>query len=68
MLRDGPEGYHLEVTGAGMMIQAPAAAGLFYGCQTLRQLFPTELLSGSKTEGMAWIAPAVNIQDFPRFS
>lgn len=36
----GSEGYHLTVADSGIMITANAGAGLFYGLQTLEQLFP----------------------------
>jgi hexosaminidase len=34
------EGYRLTITPSSIHIDAPAEAGLFYGLQTLRQLFP----------------------------
>jgi len=36
----GPEGYELQVFSSHVVIDAAAAAGLFYGVQTLWQLFP----------------------------
>lgn len=35
-----PEGYRLRVDGTGITIIASSGAGLFYGLQTLEQLFP----------------------------
>jgi len=35
----GPEGYHLRVTSAGITISANGGPGLYYGLQTLEQLF-----------------------------
>jgi hexosaminidase len=36
----GPEGYDLTIAKDRIRLKAPAAAGLFYGVQTLRQLLP----------------------------
>jgi hexosaminidase len=41
----GAEGYDLTVATNGVVIRAPAQAGLFYGGQTLLQLFPPEIFS-----------------------
>ena len=61
------EGYQLEVTSRGVKVQASSAAGLFYGVQTLLQLFPPELESRTQ-RNVAWTAPAVTITDAPRFA
>jgi hexosaminidase len=63
-----PEGYELKMTPPLVVsIQAPAAAGIFYGVQTLLQLFPPEILSAQKRD-VAWVAPCVQITDYPRFA
>ncbi|HVB28763.1 MAG TPA: family 20 glycosylhydrolase [Terriglobia bacterium] len=62
-----PEGYDLEVTRRGVRIQAPSAAGLFYGVQTLLQLFPPEIESKVRHEA-SWALPCVKIVDYPRFA
>ena len=41
----GTEGYHLTVTDKDISINANQPAGLFYGMQTLMQLFPPQILS-----------------------
>ncbi len=64
----GAEGYQMQVMADGVTIQAPSAAGLFYGAQTLRQLFPTEIYTKTPQAGVTWVAPAVIIRDRPRFA
>ena len=61
------EGYHLQVTPASIHIKANQAAGLFYGMQTLLQLFPKEIESPQLVQ-VKWQAPCVSISDKPRFS
>lgn len=61
----GKEGYHLIVSNAGVNLRAKEPAGLFYGCQTLRQLFPAEILKGSKIDRANWKAVGVEILDEP---
>jgi hexosaminidase len=62
-----PEGYSLETSTLGARITAATTAGLFYGVQSLRQLFPPELEQHS-VQSAAWEAPATSISDRPRFS
>lgn len=61
------EGYTLEVTPEVIYVQGKTARGLFYGMQSLMQLFPAEVESPVKVNGIAWTAPAVTIKDEPRF-
>jgi hexosaminidase len=63
----GAEGYELTVAPDSVVIRAPAQAGLFYGVQSLLQLFPPQILSPRTVSGVAWVAPCVYIQDQPRF-
>ena len=62
----GSEGYHLSVTPSYILIKANQAAGLFYGVQTLVQLFPKEIESKTQVSGVNWVAPAVEITDYPK--
>lgn len=63
----GDEGYELTVTPEAVVIRAPHQAGLFYGVQTLLQLFPPAVFSTNVVSGMNWQIPCVQIQDWPRF-
>jgi hexosaminidase len=63
----GKEGYHLWVTKKGIIIKANEPAGLFYGVQTLTQLFPKEIESVELAKDVKWVAPCVDITDYPRF-
>ena len=51
----GSEGYELRVTDRGVELRAATESGLFYGKQTLRQLYTPEGI------------PCVTITDAPRF-
>ncbi len=62
------EGYRLKVTTNGITLTANEPAGIFYGVQTLLQLFPKEIESGSAVKGISnWNIPVVTIEDHPRF-
>lgn len=63
----GKEGYRLSVTPQNITIKANEAAGLFYGVQSLLQLFPKEIESTKRVANVKWTAPAVEITDYPRF-
>nr|WP_068888964.1 family 20 glycosylhydrolase [Pedobacter panaciterrae] len=62
----GKEGYQLSVTPNHITIKANNPAGLFYGVQSLIQLFPKEIESKEAVENIQWKAPCVEIIDYPR--
>jgi hexosaminidase len=64
----GKEGYILQVTEKKISIQANTSAGLFYGVQTLLQLFPKEIESKTPVQAVEWRVQEVNIVDYPRFA
>ena len=63
----GSEGYELTVTPEGVVAEAATAAGVFYACQTLRQLLPAAVESDCLVGGVAWTVPCVRIEDKPRY-
>lgn len=67
LTRLGNEGYLLEVTPRRVTLRAPEEAGLFYGVQSLRQLLPPEIFAATTHKDVVWSAPAVRIEDQPRF-
>ena len=58
---DKPEGYRLDVTPKGISLTGRDAGGIFYGIQTLLQLFPPQVYSDKRQHGVEWIVPAVTI-------
>lgn len=59
------EGYELSITENEIKLQAGKTAGLFYGLQTLRQLFPAVDEAGGQQPQCS--VPVVTITDYPRF-
>ena len=62
----GTEGYHLTVGTKQVVIRANKPAGLFYGVQSLVQLLPKEIESKEEIKNIKWIAPCVDVTDYPR--
>ena len=63
----GKEGYRLSVTPGKVSIRAPKSAGIFYACQSLRQLLPPEIFRAARVADIEWTVPCVRIEDYPRF-
>jgi len=61
-----PEGYRLDVDADGISVAGVDHAGLFYGLQTLSQLMPPGIESGSVGDGVP--VRAASIRDEPRFA
>ncbi len=62
----GNEGYTLTVSPGSILITASRPAGIFYGIQSLIQLFPKEIGSTSAVKS-SWTIPCIKITDYPRF-
>jgi hexosaminidase len=60
----GEEGYILEIKKTGINISANKPAGLFYGVQSLFQLFPSK--KGYRNKSFK--IPCVVVKDYPRFT
>ena len=62
-----PETYALRVTADRVAIVASTPAGAFYASQTFLQLLPPAIFGCAPQPELAWTAPAVDIEDAPRF-
>jgi len=63
---EATEAYELDISSNQIRISSTSAAGIFYGAQTLLQLFPTEIESPVRV-AMDWVLPTGNIKDQPEF-
>lgn len=62
------EAYQLIVDDKSILVNASKPAGLFYGLQTLLQLFPPEIYTENTLSKEELVIPALEIKDEPRFS
>ncbi|MFD3912911.1 beta-N-acetylhexosaminidase [Streptomyces sp. NPDC058603] len=64
----GPEGYRISVDAEAIRIEGGAAAGVFWGAQTVRQLLgPDAYRRAPLDPARAWSVPMTLIEDAPRF-
>jgi len=61
------EGYALHVFDDHIQIKASTQAGIFYGFQTLLQLFPTEIYNKQRQRDIGWTIEGVDINDDPSY-
>ena len=62
------DGYRLKITATGVSLSANSPSGIFFGVQTLLQLFPKEIVNkDGHTSVKQWSLPLVSIEDHPRF-
>jgi len=64
----GPESYSMDVTSSSVVIQGATPAAVFYGVQSLRQLFPPEIFRKAPVGNVRWTFPCLSIVDYPRFA
>ncbi|WP_010602684.1 glycoside hydrolase family 20 zincin-like fold domain-containing protein, partial [Pedobacter agri] len=62
----GMEGYKLNVNPTQIVISANKPAGIFWGVQSLIQLFPVEIESKEMVENVKWKLPCVDVIDYPK--
>lgn len=62
----GTEGYKLNVNPTQIIITANQPAGIFWGVQSLIQLFPVAIESKELAENVKWKLPCVDIVDYPK--
>lgn len=62
----GDEGYQLEITTQKVILKANKPAGLVFGIQTLRQLFPPSI-EMKQVQEQEWYIPSGIIHDFPKY-
>ncbi len=63
----GEEGYRLSVTPHKVSIRASRPTGIYYACQSLRQLLPPEIFRAARVANVEWTIPCVRVEDYPRF-
>lgn len=63
----GKEGYRLTVTPETVKLEAAENNGLFYACQTLRQLLPAAIFETQQVREVQWTIPCATVIDYPRF-
>ena len=72
-LRLDPDGgyaeqaYAIDVTTDQVIIEAGAPVGIFYGVQTLRQMFPSEIESETLVNDVTWNVPCSSLSDEPEY-
>ncbi len=62
----GNEGYKLNVNPTQIVITANKPAGIFWGAQSLIQLFPAEMESKELIDNRKWRLPCVDVVDYPK--
>ncbi len=61
------ESYTLDISPTRINIKAYTANGLFYGIQSLLQLFPKQI-ENKQRQKIAWTIPCTHIIDYPRYA
>ena len=61
------EGFRLEISTTTVTVSGADSAGVFYGCQALRQLMPPATYRRARVERVEWNVPAIVVEDSPAF-
>jgi len=64
----GNEGYELDISPKQIIIKAAKTAGLFYACQTIKQLLPAGIDTAYSVKKVSLTVPCLEVKDMPRFS
>jgi hexosaminidase len=64
---ENTEAYRLEISEKEVKISSSGAAGIFYGIQTLLQLFPVEI-EHKTSQSVDWVIPQGSIEDSPSYA
>ncbi len=67
-LSDQSGAYILEINPNNIIIEGSDEAGIYFGLQTLRQVFPDDIVSETDLPGIKWYAASGIIKDSPRYS
>lgn len=66
--RLGKEEYEMRVSAKGVRIKASGLNGVVYAVQTLKQLLPVEIYTGTCATDKDWSVPCMTVRDKPRFA
>lgn len=64
----GNEGYKISVNNNQITVSANTPQGVFYGVQTLFQLFPAEIEGKEIAKNITWEIPNIEITDYPKLA
>lgn len=62
-----PEEYSVNICKGNAVVKASSLNGVLYAIETLKQMLPVEIYTGSLATEVQWTLPYMKIQDKPRF-
>lgn len=62
------EEYSISVSGNGSVIKSSGLNGVLYAIETLKQMLPVGVYTGTYVQSADWLLPCMEIRDTPRFS
>ena len=63
----GDEEYTIEVSAKKAVVKASGLNGFVYALESIKQLLPAEIYTGTLSAATCWCLPCLKIQDEPRF-